>query len=98
MIFSNLQIKWKPALVAPALALLTFATGCQIEREQAGEMPDVDVDVDPGQLPEYDVEGPDVEVGTEEKTITVPDVDVDTEQKEVTVLDIDVELPGGDGE
>lgn len=28
-------------------------------------------------MPEYDVDAPDVDVGTQEKTITVPDVDVD---------------------
>ena len=73
---------------------MTLATGCSIEREQAGEMPDVDVDVEPGQLPEYDVEGPEVEVGTEQKEVTVPEVEVTTEEKEVTVPDVDVELPG----
>ena len=98
MAFLNSQIKWKQALVVPALVLMTLATGCRVEQEQAGELPDVDVDVEPGQLPEYEVEGPDVEIGTEEKTITVPDVDVDTEQKEITVPDVDVELPSDDGE
>jgi hypothetical protein len=36
-----------------------------VEKEQAGEEPDVDVNVDPGNLPEYEVEGPEVDVGTE---------------------------------
>ena len=92
------RIRRKLALVVPAIVLMTFATGCRVEREQAGELPDVDVDVEPGQLPEYEVEGPEVEIGTEEKTITVPDVDVDTEQQESTVPDVDVELPADDGQ
>lgn len=94
MAFLNTQIKWKQALVVPALVLMTLATGCRVEREQAGELPDVDVDVEPGQLPEYEVEGPDVEVGTEQKEVTVPEVEVTTEEKEITVPDVDVELPG----
>ena len=40
-------------------------------------MPSVDVETEGGQLPKYDVDGPDVSVGTKEKTITVPDIDVD---------------------
>lgn len=85
-------------MAAPAMALMVFATGCRVEQERSGEMPDVDVDVDPGQLPEYEVEGPEVEIGTEEQTITVPDVDVDTEQTDIIVPDVDVELPTDDGE
>ncbi|MEM1251889.1 MAG: hypothetical protein AAGI69_05610 [Cyanobacteria bacterium P01_H01_bin.21] len=77
---------------------MIFAAGCRVEQEQSGELPDVDVDVEPGQLPEYEVEGPEVEIGTEQQEITVPDVDVDTEQKEITVPDVDVELPTDDGE
>jgi predicted small secreted protein len=59
------------SVAASALAL----AGCDVDKTEEGEMPDVDVEG--GNLPEYDVEGPDVDVGTEEKTITVPDVDVD---------------------
>jgi hypothetical protein len=40
-------------------------------------MPDVDVNASGGQLPEYNVEGPSVNVGTENKTVEVPTVDVD---------------------
>ncbi|MEZ6091948.1 MAG: hypothetical protein R3C05_28875 [Pirellulaceae bacterium] len=40
-------------------------------------MPDVDISADPGNLPEYDVDTPEVDVTTEEKTFTVPDVDIE---------------------
>jgi len=72
--------------------------GCDVDKTQEGELPDVDVDVsgDPGQMPEYDVETPDVDVGTETKEVTVPDVDVHTETEEVTVPDVDVTLPDDD--
>lgn len=90
--------KWKRALILPAAALLLAATGCRVEKEQAGEMPDVDVNVEPGSLPEYDVEGPDVEVGTEQQEVTVPEVNITTEEETVTVPDVDVDLPTEEGE
>ncbi len=57
---------------------LTFAA-CDVDQTKEGALPDVDVDVNAtgGQLPEFNVEGPKVEVGTEKKTIEVPTVDVD---------------------
>ncbi|NJK39344.1 MAG: hypothetical protein HC920_17450 [Oscillatoriales cyanobacterium SM2_3_0] len=36
---------------------------CRVEQEEAGSLPDVDVSVEPGSLPEYDIQGPDVNVG-----------------------------------
>ncbi|NJL83452.1 MAG: hypothetical protein HC890_11785 [Chloroflexaceae bacterium] len=70
----------KKLLLIPVAALLAFSTGCLIEQEEPGEAPEVNVE--PGRLPEYDVEGPDVEVGTEEKTIEVPTVDIDPPQRD----------------
>ena len=50
---------------------------CDVDQTKEGEMPDVDVNASGGQLPEFNVEGPTVNVGTENKTIEVPTVDVD---------------------
>ena len=47
-----------------------------------GELPDVDVNASGGQLPEFNVEGPTVNVGSENKTIQVPTVDVDVPDDE----------------
>lgn len=55
---------------------LAFAA-CDVDQTKKGEMPDVDVNASGGQLPEYNVEGPSVNVGTENKTVQVPTVDVD---------------------
>ncbi|MBE9076074.1 hypothetical protein IQ241_01990 [Romeria aff. gracilis LEGE 07310] len=82
-----------------SLALLTLGSaGCRVTQEEAGEAPDVDVEVDPGEVPEYDVEGPDVDVESETREVTVPEVEVETEEKEVTVPDVDVTLPGEEEE
>lgn len=59
------------------LALLTvFATGCRVRQTEEGELPDVDVSAEGGNMPEYDVDAADVDVKTEKREITVPDVDV----------------------
>jgi len=78
----RLNSKLKQFLLLPFAASLLFVTGCAVSQEEPGEAPSVDVEE--GELPEYDVEGPEVDVGTEEEEVTVPDVDV--------------ELPDEDGE
>jgi hypothetical protein len=50
---------------------------CDVDQTKEGDMPEVDVNTSGGQLPEFNVEGPDVNVGTENKTVEVPTVDVD---------------------
>ncbi|AFY56136.1 hypothetical protein Riv7116_3688 [Rivularia sp. PCC 7116] len=76
------------------ITLVVALASCQIEKEQAARLPDVDVDVEPGRLPEYDIKGPDVNVGVRERTVTVPKVVVIQEKETVKVPYIDVDLPG----
>lgn len=76
------------ALVALAAVV---AWGCEVEQTEEGELPDVDVQG--GNMPEYDVDAPDVDVGTRDETVTVPDVDVGTEEKTIRVPDVDVNPP-----
>lgn len=67
------NFKW---IIPGALLVATLGmAGCEVEKTEEGSLPDVEVEG--GNMPEYDVDGPDVDVGTKEKTITVPDVDVD---------------------
>ena len=61
------------AAVFAGAALIALA-GCEAEVEEQGNMPDVEVE-EGAELPEYNVEGPDVEMT--EDTVTVPDVDVE---------------------
>ena len=68
---------------AMVLMLVIGTAGCRVSQTEEGEMPDVDVKVEDGKLPEYDGDTAEVEVGTEKKTIEVPDVDVNMpEEKE----------------
>lgn len=66
-------------LVVVLLASISLS-GCDVEQTQEGKLPKVEAEG--GQLPKYDVQTGDVDVGTEEKTITVPDVDVTTPGEE----------------
>ena len=81
-------------LAAAAFAL--SMSGCDVDQTREAKLPDVDVEG--GQAPAYDVDAPDVDVNTEEKTVTVSDVDVDVNKQErtVTVPDVDVKQPESD--
>ena len=56
---------------AAALAV----TACDVEQTEEGEMPNVEVEG--GNMPEYDVDTPEVEVRTEERTVDVPVVETE---------------------
>lgn len=66
---------WKAFILLMAL-LSVLATGCRVRQTEEGEMPDVDVTTEGGNMPEYDVDAADVDVKTEKREVTVPDVDV----------------------
>lgn len=69
--------------------------GCNIDKKEKGELPEVDVDVqaEAGELPEYDVNWADIEVSTRTRTVEVPKIVVVTEEEEVEVPYVDVEMP-----
>jgi hypothetical protein len=92
-----------PALLSALLAL-PLITGCEVDVEEEGKMPSVDVDADPGRMPEYEVEKtqegrlPSVDMDAEpgrmpEVDVRGPDVDVGTQPLTIPVPDVDVELP-----
>ena len=62
-------------LIAGAIGL--GIAGCDVDQTKEGEMPDVDINASGGQLPEFNVEGPEVSVGTENTVVQTPTVDVD---------------------
>ncbi len=48
---------------------------CDVEQTEEGEMPEINVEG--GNMPEYDVDTPDVEIGTEVRTVEVPTIDIE---------------------
>lgn len=72
--------------VIVALGLFYFI---DVDQTKEAKLPDVDVTVEGGQAPEFDVKTGDVEVGTTEKKVLVPKVVM--EEETVTVPTVDVE-------
>lgn len=67
----------KNAFKMLAGASLLMLGACDVDQTQEGNLPDVDVNATGGALPEFEVEGPQVNVGTENRVVEVPTVDVD---------------------
>lgn len=59
------------------LGLVFAAYMINIDQTQVARLPDVDIDVEGGQAPEFAVETGEIEAGTEEVTVTVPTLDVE---------------------
>ena len=55
--------------------------GCQVNKTQQGKLPKVEMKTSEGQLPAYNVQGPDVQVGSKTKSFKVPTVHVTTPQE-----------------
>lgn len=72
-----------------------FFAACDVDKTEKGESPelDVDVDADPGELPEYDVDWANVTVDTRTKTVTVPKVVIVQEEEQVEVPYVDISMP-----
>jgi hypothetical protein len=80
-------------LLAVTVAAFIATPGCTAEKTQSAKAPDVDVDIDPGRWPRYNVKWADVDVGTTTKTITVPKLEWTREQTEIQVPYIDIKAP-----
>ncbi|MBA3564788.1 MAG: hypothetical protein H0W33_12430 [Gammaproteobacteria bacterium] len=79
------------AKLAALAAASLFVWGCDVDQTEEGALPDVDVEG--GEMPEYDVDAPDVDVGTREETVTVPDIDVDMPEDDDMDDDMDMDDP-----
>ena len=88
-------VYWKRPVLLTCMAIAALI-GCDVDKTQEGKMPQVHVTE--GQLPKYDVDGPEVEVGSTTKEVEVPDVDVDvhTDKKQMEVPTVDVKMPADD--
>jgi hypothetical protein len=67
--------------LAAMATLAIAAAGCQVNKTKDGKLPDVQVKTTEGQLPAYNVQGPDVQVGSKNETVKVPTIKVTTPDK-----------------
>jgi hypothetical protein len=86
---SNKSLVWIIVLVVAAV-IAYFAFDMRVN--DTGELPRVDASVEGGRLPDVDVRGPQVEVGTKKTEVTVP-TGIETEKREITTPTVDVDLP-----
>ncbi|MFN3225047.1 MAG: hypothetical protein ACE360_02210 [Hyphomicrobiales bacterium] len=76
------------ALAVVAYGVFYFV---DVEQTQEARMPTVEVEVEGGQAPEFDVETGSVDIGTTTQTVEVPDVEVTTRETEITLPTLEVE-------
>ncbi|MFW8636551.1 hypothetical protein [Cribrihabitans pelagius] len=89
-------MKTSSAVVIGIAALLAIAVAfymVDVDQTQETKLPDVDVSVEGGQLPEFDAEVGSVEVTEGSATVKVPDVDVEMKEAEVPVPNLEVNPP-----
>lgn len=86
--------KLNALLFFTTLLLLIFSS-CDVDQTKKAKLPEVDVDIDTksGQMPAFDVDWAEVDVGTRTETITVPKVVVVMEEVEVEIPYVDVDMP-----
>ena len=64
-------------LFTATTAMVLALAGCKVDKTQEGELPDVEVKADGGQLPKYEVETPEVDVGSKTVEVEVPTATVE---------------------
>lgn len=60
-----------------------FALGTDVDIEDTGALPEVDISAEGGRMPDVDVNAPEIRVNTNTTTVKVPKVDVHMEEKTV---------------
>ena len=68
-------------------------TACRVNQTKETKLPDVDVSVEEGQLPAFNVNWADVDVGTKIDTVKIPKIKVVMEEEEIEVPYVDVNMP-----
>ncbi|MCK0121768.1 hypothetical protein MWU61_14545 [Loktanella sp. F6476L] len=80
-----------------AIAVIAFAVFMvDVDQTQEAALPDVDIDVEGGQLPEFDAEVGSISVGETDVKVEVPDVEITTNTETVTVPTLNIEAPEDD--
>lgn len=73
------------AVIAAVVAVIAIGFGVymvDIDQTEEGSMPDVDIAVEGGNMPEFDAEVGDIETGTEEVTLDVPTIEFESPEEE----------------
>lgn len=79
--------------VAAIVAVVLAVTFIDVDQTQEARLPDVDVNVEGGQAPEFDVETGSIDIETEEEEVLVPKVGL--EEETITVPSVEI-TPAGE--
>lgn len=77
-------------IIAAIAAVAVIAFGIffvDIDQTEEASLPDVDVSVEGGNLPEFEAETGDIDVGTTEVEVTVPTVDIESPEEDDRVAE-----------
>ena len=72
-------------IIATVVVIIAIVFGIyfiDVDQTEEGSLPDVDVSVEGGEMPEFDADVGDIETGTEEVTIEVPTVDIQSPEED----------------
>lgn len=70
------------AVIVAAVAIGFGTYMVDINQTEEASLPDVDVTVEEGNMPEFNAEVGDIETGTEEITLEVPTVDIESPEED----------------
>lgn len=70
-----------------AVVALAALGACDVDQTQEGELPEVNVSG--GEMPEYDVDAANVEVGTTNQQVEVPTIETETTTVETPTVDVE---------
>ena len=90
------NVKTSVVVIGAVAAAVVIAAGVymiDIDQTQEARLPDVDVSVEPGALPEFEAEVGSIALTSEEVTVDVPEVEVTMEEKTITVPGLEITAP-----
>lgn len=73
------------SVIAVVIAAVAIGFGIymvDIDQTEEASLPDVELTVEGGNLPEFDAEVGDIEMGTEEVTLEVPTIDIQSPEED----------------
>ena len=72
------------SIIAAIVAVIAIAFGVymiDIDQTEEGSLPDIDVSMEGGNMPEFEAEVGEIETGTEEVTLEVPTIDIQSPEE-----------------
>ena len=75
-------------IIIAVIAVAVFLLGSDFNIKDKGALPDVNVSVEEGRMPDVEMDTPDVDVKMKDKTVSVPSVEM--KEKKMRVPSVDV--------